>query len=156
MICVQPIKRATYGDGVSSDNLIYQAPLTMFGLLVSTWFACNLSSVQPMATVSPVIIWYTKPHCPRMDYWWTSLGIQWMTGSSAPTAITERIKSNCSRSCIANGLKCTQMSRLQSCVNQIIGMEWMNECLTTLQHENRWAIGCQNKVDAWNCYQIKN
>ena len=24
----------------------------------------------------------------------------------------------------------------------------MNECLTTPQHENRSAIGCQNKVDA--------
>ena len=28
----------------------------------------------------------------------------------------------------------------------------MNECLTTPQHENRSAIGCQNKVDAWNGY----
>ena len=33
---------------------------------------------------------------------------------------------------------------------------WKNECLTTPQHENRSAIGCQNKVDAWNGYQIKN
>ena len=36
--------------------------------------------------------------------------------------------------------------------------EWMDECLTTLQHKNhknRSAIGCQNKVDAWNGYQIK-
>ena len=32
----------------------------------------------------------------------------------------------------------------------------MNECLTTPQYENRSAIGCQNKVDAWNGYQIKN
>ena len=32
----------------------------------------------------------------------------------------------------------------------------MNECLTTPQHENRSAIGCQNKIDAWNGYQIKN
>ena len=31
----------------------------------------------------------------------------------------------------------------------------MNECLTTPQHENRSAIGCQNKVDASNGYQIK-
>ena len=31
----------------------------------------------------------------------------------------------------------------------------MNECLTTPQHGNRSAIGCQNKVDAWNGYQIK-
>ena len=31
--------------------------------------------------------------------------------------------------------------------------EWMNECLTTPQHENRSAIGCQNKVDAWNGYR---
>ena len=28
----------------------------------------------------------------------------------------------------------------------------MNECLMTPQHENRSAIGCQNKVDAWNGY----
>ena len=33
--------------------------------------------------------------------------------------------------------------------------EWMNECLTTHQYKNRSAIGCQNKVDAWNGYQIK-
>ena len=25
-------------------------------------------------------------------------------------------------------------------------LEWMNECLTTPQHENRSAIGCQNKM----------
>ena len=25
--------------------------------------------------------------------------------------------------------------------------QWMNECLATPQHENRSAIGCQNKVD---------
>ena len=31
--------------------------------------------------------------------------------------------------------------------------EWMNECLTIRQHGNRSAIGCQNKVDAWNGYQ---
>ena len=35
-------------------------------------------------------------------------------------------------------------------------LQWMNECLTTPQHENRSAIGCQNKVDAWNGYEIKN
>ena len=33
--------------------------------------------------------------------------------------------------------------------------EWMNECLTTPQHENRSAIGCQNKVAAWYGYEIK-
>ena len=26
---------------------------------------------------------------------------------------------------------------------------WMNECLTTPQHEKRSAIGCQNKVNAY-------
>ena len=26
--------------------------------------------------------------------------------------------------------------------------EWMNECLTTPQHENRSAIGCQN-INEW-------
>ena len=31
----------------------------------------------------------------------------------------------------------------------------MNECLTTPQHENRSAVGCQNKVDSCNGYQIK-
>ena len=34
--------------------------------------------------------------------------------------------------------------------------EWMNECLMTPQHGNWSAIGCQNKVDAWNGYRIKN
>ena len=31
----------------------------------------------------------------------------------------------------------------------------MNECLTTPQHENRSAIGCQNKVDAWNGFDYE-
>ena len=32
----------------------------------------------------------------------------------------------------------------------------MNECLTIPQHINWSVIGYQNKVDAWNGYQIKN
>ena len=31
---------------------------------------------------------------------------------------------------------------------RLSGSKLMNECLTTPQHENRSAIGCQNKVDA--------
>ena len=32
---------------------------------------------------------------------------------------------------------------------------WMNECLTTSQNEKP-AIGCQKKVNAWDGYLIKN
>ena len=45
--------------------------------------------------------------------------------------------------------------RLVSSVYYVLVDEWMNECLTTPQHENRSAIGCQNKVDAWNGYHNK-
>ena len=34
--------------------------------------------------------------------------------------------------------------------NKLWNNDRMNECLATPQHENRSAIGCQNKVDAWN------
>ena len=69
------------------------------------------------------------------DHGWSTddegnLGIQWMTGSPAPTAVLTLMKCNCTRSydakgcpCIANGLKCPQMCRLQSCVNQMIEVD---------------------------------
>ena len=64
------------------------------------------------------------------EYGWTTdvegnLEIQWMTGSPAPASVLELMKCNCTRvcdakgcTCIANGLICTHMCRLQDCSNQ--------------------------------------
>ena len=64
------------------------------------------------------------------DYGWTTdpdgkLVIQWMRGSPAPEAVLQLLSCQCVRSCklphctcLSNGLKCTEMCRLQTCNNQ--------------------------------------
>ena len=51
--------------------------------------------------------------------------IDWMSVNPAPNAVLEFLSCNCSRSCesnrcscVANGLKCTDMCRLRDCTNQ--------------------------------------
>ena len=53
------------------------------------------------------------------------LVVDWMGGQPAPQAVLELLSCQCSRackppscSCIANGLKCTDMCRLQECTNR--------------------------------------
>ena len=60
--------------------------------------------------------------------WWTKDGtlvIDWMGDQPAPQAVLEVLSCQCSRSCklpscscIVNGLKCTDMCRLQDCTNK--------------------------------------
>lgn len=54
-----------------------------------------------------------------------SLTIKWMCGDPAPIAVLEFLACSCSRvcklpncSCLANGLKCTDMCRLKECSNR--------------------------------------
>ena len=62
MLCVQTIK-LLYGDGIFSVNLIYQAPLTMDGLLMkevwesSEWLDHQLPQNLWNATVHVHVIW---------------------------------------------------------------------------------------------------
>ena len=53
------------------------------------------------------------------------LAIDWMDGLPAPKAVLELLSCQCSRSCklpscscMANGLKCTDLRRLQDCTNR--------------------------------------
>ena len=54
-----------------------------------------------------------------------NLSIEWMRGSPAPTAVLQLLSCKCSRSCtlpdctcLANGLRCTDMCKLQTCANK--------------------------------------
>lgn len=54
-----------------------------------------------------------------------TLDNHWMDGQPAPEAILDLLACNCARkcelpkcSCMANGLKCTDMCKLQDCENQ--------------------------------------
>ncbi|KAJ8251972.1 hypothetical protein COCON_G00212840 [Conger conger] len=73
----------------------------------------------------------TQPSVPSpKDHGWTTddqgqLEIQWMRGSPAPDAVLQFLSCKCVRSCkppqctcINNGLKCTNLCKLQTCVNQ--------------------------------------
>ena len=53
------------------------------------------------------------------------LVVHWMDGQPAPQAILDLLACNCAKKCelpkcecMANGLKCTDMCRLQNCENQ--------------------------------------
>ena len=53
------------------------------------------------------------------------LAVHWMDGQPAPSAILDLLVCNCTRkcelpkcACMANGLKCTDMCKLQDCDNQ--------------------------------------
>ena len=67
--------------------------------------------------------------CPTGHGWATDddgeLVIDWMKGSPAPEAVLQLLACKCERTCklpdctcLANGLKCTDMCRLQTCDNQ--------------------------------------
>ena len=58
------------------------------------------------------------------------LAIEWMRGSPAPSAVLELLSCRCSRrcklpdcQCLSNGLKCTDMCKLQTCTNQKVDDE---------------------------------
>ena len=66
---------------------------------------------------------------PKESGWTTDddgkLAIEWMSGSPAPDAVLQLLTCKCTRSCklsectcLTNGLKCTDMSKLQTCSNQ--------------------------------------
>jgi hypothetical protein len=53
------------------------------------------------------------------------LNIEWMRGSPAPDTVLKLLSCKCARSCklpdctcLKNGLKCTDMGKLQTCNNQ--------------------------------------
>ena len=53
------------------------------------------------------------------------LVVHWMDGQPAPEAVLDLLACNCTRKCslpkcvcLSNGLKCTDMCRLQDCENQ--------------------------------------
>jgi hypothetical protein len=59
-----------------------------------------------------------------------TLSIDWMKGSPAPEAVLQFLSCDCVRvcahpkcTCMANGLKCTEMCKLQSCTNQSTDQE---------------------------------
>ena len=73
----------------------------------------------------------SQPYIPSpKDCGWTTdedgkLAVKWMHGSPAPDAVLELLACKCVRSCklpqctcLSNGLKCTDMCRLQTCSNQ--------------------------------------
>ena len=58
------------------------------------------------------------------------LAVNWMRGSPAPDAVLQLLSCKCVRSCelpkctcLSNGLKCTDMCRLQTCQNKAIEEE---------------------------------
>ncbi|KAG0710079.1 hypothetical protein GWK47_023547 [Chionoecetes opilio] len=58
------------------------------------------------------------------------LAVNWMRGSPAPDAVMQLLSCKCVRSCelpkctcLSNGLKCTDMCRLQTCQNKAIEEE---------------------------------
>ena len=55
------------------------------------------------------------------------LAVNWMRGSPAPDAVMQLLSCKCVQSCelpkctcLSNGLKCTDMCRLQTCQNKAI------------------------------------
>ena len=53
------------------------------------------------------------------------LALDWMSGEPAPKAVLELLSCQCNRlcllpncTCLANGLKCTALCKLQHCANQ--------------------------------------
>lgn len=73
----------------------------------------------------------TKPFVPSPeDHGWSTneegeLEIKWMSGSPAPDAVLQFLSCRCVRSCklpdctcLSNGLKCTNLCKLQTCGNQ--------------------------------------
>jgi len=72
-------------------------------------------------------------NCPQVptptDHSWvqddSSLAINWISGEPAPAALLDFLSCSCTRlcvpltcSCITNGLKCTDICRLQNCENR--------------------------------------
>ena len=63
------------------------------------------------------------------------LTVEWMRGSPAPDAVLQLLLCNCSRrcklpecQCMSNGLKCTNLCKLQTCDNQPpIGGAWHDD-----------------------------
>ena len=71
------------------------------------------------------------------------LVVQWMEGKPAPDAILELLSCNCTTNCtslryvcVANGLHCKDMCRLQSCDNQ-----------PSADHEDDDSMELQNDED---------
>ena len=71
------------------------------------------------------------PHVPSpVEHGWAKnddgqLIVEWMRGSPAPDAVLQLLSCKCSRGCklsecqcMSNGLKCTNMCKLQTCANQ--------------------------------------
>lgn len=70
------------------------------------------------------------------------LAIDWMGGEPAPRAVLELLSCQCTRACnlprctcLASGLKCTDMCRLQDCSNQAEDDEAADEILSDDEDE---------------------
>ena len=72
----------------------------------------------------------------------TQLVVHWMTGQPAPQASLDLLACNCAKKselprcvCMTNGLKCTEMCRLQECDNQADHADDNEDVINELQDE---------------------